>query len=105
LIEASSGTLYAERSATDVRARLLRVPLRAIELFFSSAGTASQDSPGLATSTVVTAAREFLENVPGGGALMRNLVSHVVQATGYDSRLVHGVIRRNFRSKGMLVWL
>lgn len=55
-------------------------------------------------SAVTDEATRYLRRIPGEGALLDNLVEHVVLKTGYDAATVRSVILRTFNSNGRLVW-
>ena len=56
------------------------------------------------TQYIVEEANRYLSAVPGGGALLNDLVEQVTLRTRADSTTVRSVIMRNFSSNGLLVW-
>jgi len=95
---------------------LASIPLIMVERFFDvwaapppptyaypCSGYASDPTPS-AASRIVEEADVFLSSVPGGGALLSDLVENVALKTGCDQATVRSVILRNFSSNGELVW-
>jgi len=52
---------------------------------------------------IVASARQWLDDIPGGHALLNALIERVFEETAYDRALVHSVIQRHFVIRGKVV--
>jgi hypothetical protein len=53
---------------------------------------------------ILTLADDYLDKVPGQGAMLADLIDNIAMLTRYDTGRIGAVIRRNFQSNGTLVW-
>lgn len=52
---------------------------------------------------VVASAQVYLNSIPGGGALVKSVVTRVTDQTGYDQATVRSIILRRFVNNGQVV--
>jgi hypothetical protein len=108
LIEASSTPLYSKNHAAGNSAApgLRSVPLNALNLFLAryAPSPKTEEVALIPVEQIVEEADAYLSLVPGGGALLCNLVAHIAQRTGYSKKGIRVVVRQNFQTNGELVW-
>jgi hypothetical protein len=60
-------------------------------------------TPQTAEERIVETAKSYLSALPGSGAMLSSLVTHVVAETQYDQAKVHSIIQRRFVTRGRIV--
>jgi len=103
LIESSSQPLYVKRQA-GTHAPADPLPLLALDRFLAHSAPPSDNAKPIPAVYIVREVNSYLEKVPGGGALLRNVVAHIAERTSYSKGFVRRVILQNFRSNGELIW-
>jgi hypothetical protein len=98
---AESPELAVNPHGADVLCLLLRLDRR---LRLLSDGrwtlTTAQHTP---EQRIVVSAQRYLDQLPGSGALLDSVVTHVVDETNYDRGTVRSVILSRFVNRGKLV--
>lgn len=60
-------------------------------------------TPQTPDQRIVASAKTYLDSLPGSGALLNSVVTHVIGETSYDQATVRLTVQRHFVTKGILV--